>query len=261
LLRRIHSCNSCYSWLNTRHPCVTLEGMSAYESEPNDDADDNPIDTGIEMSVPPRRQLFTRKSVGVLLVICIAAGYLAMGRQKAVRQAEAMQAVADAGGHVYLDYQWDNGQIVPDAKRPEARWLRALVGETMLNRAVAVDLRGIERPDELAQTLRLLPYLHTIRADDSAVTDASLLVWCTMPGLTNLNLAGTSITDTGVVNLASLTQLTRLDVSRTAISDHATQALSTLRRLEHLNLANTKVTVPAVEQLRTTLPKCQVLTE
>ena len=101
---------------------------------------------------------------------------------------------------------------------PEAAWARRLVGDDMLNRAVAVDLRGVEQPDTVAESLLLLPYLHHVNAANTRLSDASLDVLRRMPGLTELDLQGTRVTDAGIANLASLTQLTTLSLARTTVT-------------------------------------------
>jgi len=199
-----------------------------------------------------------RVIVGIVLVVGMAAGYIVMSRQKAAKQAEAIHAVVQAGGRVYLDYQWKDGQPVPDAKPLQAKWLRQLVGDTMLNRAVAVDLRGIEQPDAVARCLPLLPDLRHIIAADTPISDESLVTWRRMPGLTGLDLQGTQITDAGVEHLAHLLQLTTLSLARTAVSDTSVVPLSRLRRLERLDVTGTLVSKDAVNRLRALLPKCHV---
>jgi hypothetical protein len=193
-----------------------------------------PTDTTVDAIPPPRPRVFVRVIIGIVLVIGMAAGYVAMGRQKAAKQAEAIEAVVQAGGRVYLDYQWHNDQPVPDAQPPQAMWLRRLVGDAMLNHAVAVDLRGVKQPDAVAQSLLLLPYLRHINAAGSSVSDASLAIWRRMPGLTQLDLHGTRITDAGVEYLSHLRQLKRVDLTDTSVSNDA------------------------VKRLRAALPKCEV---
>ena len=218
----------------------------------------DPEDATIDANPPRRPRILVRAFVGVVLVICMAVGYIAMGRQKAAKQAEAIDAVVQAGGRVYLDYQWHSGEPTTNAKAPQAGWVRRLVGDVMLDRAVAVDLRGVEQPDAVAKSLLLLPYLRHINAGNTALSDASLSVWRRMPGLTGLDLQGTRITDAGVENLAYLAQLTTLSLARTAISDKAVLALSRLKRLERLDLSGTQITPDAVSRLREMLPKCRV---
>jgi hypothetical protein len=217
-----------------------------------------PADTAVDTGPPRRPRVFVRAFVGVVLVACMAVGYIAMGRQKAAKQAEAIEAVVQAGGRVYLDYQWHAGEPTVNAKPPQAAWVRRLVGDAMLARAVAVDLRGVEQPDAVVQSLRLLPYLRHIDAGNTALSDASLSVWRRMSGLTGLDLQGTRITDAGVESLARLAQLTTLSLARTAISDKAVLALARLKRLERLDLSDTQVTPDALDRLRTLLPKCRI---
>ncbi len=217
---------------------------------PVNDTEGQARDTDQAASSPARPRVSLRVLVGAALVIGMAAGYIAMGRQKALRQAEAIEVVRQAGGRVYLDYQWRDGQPVPEAPPPYAAWLRRLVGDTMLNHAVAVDLRGAQLSVAVARSLLLLPYLHHINAADTVVADDTLALWCRMPGLKSLDLQGTPITDAGMEHLGRLPQLTTLSLARTAVSDRSVPALSRLRRLQQLDLANTAISPEGMRQLR-----------
>lgn len=218
----------------------------------------DPAGAVVDTDLPRQPRVVLRALVGVALVIGMAAGYVAMGRQKAVRQAEAIDVVVQAGGRVYLDYQWQAGEPVPDAQPPQAAWIRRLIGNTLLDRAVAVDLRGVEQPDDMARSLLLLPYVCHIRADDTTLSDTSLSLWRGKLGLTGLDLQGTRVTDTGVESLSRLTQLTTLSLARTAVSDESISSLARLKRLKLLDLSGTQVTSDAVGRLRGLLPKCRV---
>ena len=180
--------------------------------ESTDSPPSDPSDTG-----KPRVGL--RAAIGVILVVGMLAGWAAMGIQKARRQAEAVAALQAAGASVYFDYQWKNGQPVPDAVSPAAPWVRRVLGDDLLNRVVAVDLRGTQNPDALAHHFLLLPYVTHINAADTPLTDASLAIWRRMPGLTSLDLQGTRITAGGIQPLRRLPYLKQLLLARTAVAE------------------------------------------
>ncbi|MHB0955111.1 MAG: leucine-rich repeat domain-containing protein [Pirellulaceae bacterium] len=205
-----------------------------------------------------RPRIMLRVVLGVLLVVGMLSGWVAMGRQKAGKQAEAIETLVQAGARVYFDYQWKQGAPVADAVPPEARWVRRLMGDAMLDRAVAVDLRSVEQPDVIAQSLLLLPYLYHINAANTPLSDASLDVWRRLPGLTELDLQNTQVTDTGVADLVNLTQLTTLSLARTRITDESISTLSRLWHLQQLDLSGTLVTDAARKRLRARLPRCRV---
>ncbi len=212
----------------------------------------------VELGESHRPRFWLRMLVGVALVIGMAVGYFAMGYQKAARQAEAIDAIVRAGGRVYLDYQWSQDEPVTDAKRPQAAWVRRLIGDTLLDRAVAVDLRGVERPDDIARLLLLLPYVCDIRAGDTLLSDESLAAWRGKRGLTGLDLQGTRVTDAGIEHLSHLSGLATLSLARTAVSDKSVAALERCRRLEKLDLSDTRVSASAIQRLRDRLPKCRI---
>lgn len=160
-----------------------------------------------------------RAAIGILLVLGMLAGWAAMGIQKARRQADAVAALRAAGASVYFDYQWKNGQPVPNATPPEAAWLRSLLGDAFFDRAVAVDLRQASDPDALAHHFLLLPYLTHINAADTRLTDSSLAVWRRLPGLTSVDLSGTRITAGGIQPLRRMPNLKQLRLERTAVAE------------------------------------------
>lgn len=181
-----------------------------------------------------QRRVMIRVLFGVSLVVGMASGWVVMARQKADRQAEARDAIRQAGGVVYFDYQWRDGKPLPEAAPPGARWVRGLVGDDFLDRITAVDLTGVAHPDEMIRQLLLLPYLHTVRAGGSALSDRSLEVLGRLRGLRDLDLSGTAVTDADVSQLGNLKRLQRLDVTGTALSD------------------------TGLTQLDQTLPKCRI---
>lgn len=178
-----------------------------------------------ESSLAQQRRVMLRVLFGVSLIVGMASGWVLMARQRADRQADARSAIRAAGGAAYCDYQWVDGNPVPDAVPPGAPWFRRLVGGEFLDHVVAVDLGHAERPDELVRQLLLLPYLHTLRARGSGLSDQSLEVVGRLYGLHVLDLSGTSVTDSGVALLGGLTLLRQLDLTDTAVTDAGRAAL------------------------------------
>jgi hypothetical protein len=78
------------------------------------------------------RYLTTRLLLMILLFFIFLARYgeIATFRQWAARQAEAVQAIVEAGGEVRYDYQTSaTGQLNPKAEPPGPVWLRWLAGD------------------------------------------------------------------------------------------------------------------------------------
>jgi hypothetical protein len=207
----------------------------------------------------PRRRVALRAAVGILLLSGMILGWTAMGRQKARKQAEAIQAVEAVGGHVYLDYQWQDGQAQVDGKPQQATWLRRLVGPESLDRAVAVDLRSIEQPGEIARSLLLLPHLEELNASGTPFDDAALETACRLIRLRRLDLSQTVISDKGVARLSRLGGLVYLSLASTDVSDQCVKALAKLKHLRQLDLTATQVSEDAAAQLGKSLPKCKIV--
>ncbi len=200
-----------------------------------------------------------RVIVGVLLVAGMLGGWAVMGMQKARKQVEAIQAVTAAGGVVYLDYQWKNGQPLANGRPRQAAWLRSLLGPENLDRAVAVDLRSAQHPADLVSWLPLMPHLVDLNARGTPLADVALAKICSLVALTSLDLAGTAVTDDGIRQLRRLTQLTSLTLASTEVTDQSVATLTRLKRLRKLDLSATRLSEDAIERLRKRLPKCQIV--
>ena len=199
-----------------------------------------------------------RVVIALFLIGGMAFGWSAMGRQKARKQSEAMRAVEQLGGRVYLDYQWDEGGPVENGQPPQAAWLRRLVGAEMLDRAVAVDLQSVTQPDDTVRWLLLMPYLRHVDAANVPVSDASLVTLRRMTGIEYLDLQGTQVTDAGMVHVATLPRLRVLSLAGTTLSDAGLDALARCKSLRQLDVSETPVSREAIDRLQLALPKCRV---
>jgi hypothetical protein len=205
-----------------------------------------------------RPRLLLRIAVGVLLVAGMFYGWAAMGRQKASKQSEAVRAVLDAGGVVYWDYQWKDGQADLTGRPRQPAWLRRLVGEEFFHRAVAVDLRKVTDLSQAVESLPLLPYLTALDASGTDLDDDDVKFLRRLAGLRRLELAGTAITDDGLVQLDQLANLNHLSLASTRVTDEAIDVLARLDHLEWLDVSETDTSQEAIGRLRTALPKCSI---
>jgi serine/threonine protein kinase len=134
--------------------------------------------------------------------------------------------------------------------------LQSALGLRMLN------LSGTPITDEGLQHLGSLPSLQRLTLDKTSVTNKGMTIIGKMR-LRQLSLARTSITDDGVASLVDQYgvggNLRELDLSNTSITDGSVPSLRSIRRLERINLQGTSVTEQGVEELKSTLPKCEVL--
>jgi hypothetical protein len=206
----------------------------------------------------PRRHPVLRAALGCLLIAGMAYGWFAMARQKSLREVEAIAAVRQAGGRVYLDFQWEGGMLRPDAEPPEAAWLRGLLGPEIFDHAVAVDLRDATPAADVTRWLPLMPELRALAAKNVALDDESLGLIGRLLGLTHLDLSGTPISDQGIKRLERMSNLSVLTLAQTGISDQSVAALGRFRKLRRLDLTNTQISDQGIQQLADMLPKCRI---
>ncbi len=188
----------------------------------------------------PARRIAPRIIFGVALAIGMASGWFVMSRQKANRQLQAVTRLRQLGCQVYLNYQWDDQHAIRNGRPPEAAWLRRLVGDAMLDRAVAVKFESTDDPSAAIAELTGLPYLEYLDASDTPISDDDLIRIGRLHTIRHLDLGGTRITDAGLTSLAGLWQMESISLADTKVSDKGLGALNGLKRLKHFDLSETK---------------------
>jgi Leucine-rich repeat (LRR) protein len=78
--------------------------------------------------------------------------------------------------------------------------------------------------------------LRRLNVRGTRISDGTLAIAGTLPGLESLDIAYTQITDNGLDALVPLTHLTRLSLGRSKLSDRALEVLRLLTTLEYLDL-------------------------
>jgi Leucine-rich repeat (LRR) protein len=211
-------------------------------------------------SVPHPWRRFLRFSVrGLIALVLVIGVWLGWIVRQAHIQRDAVAAIWRTRGNIHYDWEWSNGNPLPDGKPWAPRWLVALIGVDYFGRVTAVDLRSFRRPKDvtLADVRRLIR-LHELYVNSPSVSDAELEH---LKGLTNLSvlrLYGTRVSDTGVVSLKGLTNLSVLDLRDTQVTDAGLAQLKGLTNLKKLDLHGTRVTDAGIEGLMRALPRLTV---
>jgi hypothetical protein len=186
-----------------------------------------------EQTPQPRKIL--RVVIGVVLVVGMAVGYWAMGRQRIGKQASAAASIKQLGGHVYLEHEWRDGAPDPEPTPPADSLARRMLGSAWLDRVVAVELDTV---DDLEQAVRALRWL---------------------PDLEFLNVTSPAFTDEHTKALGRITSLRSLRLAETRITDASVPFLKNLRLLKQLDLRGTEISAAGVKLLRRELAGCEIL--
>ncbi|MGO8691309.1 MAG: leucine-rich repeat domain-containing protein [Thermoguttaceae bacterium] len=180
---------------------------------------------------------FTIRSLLLLtLVVAIPCSWLAVARQEARRQREAVAEIERAGGRVYA---W-----------PEPAWLRELLVDDLFTNVTEVDFANSEIGDAGLEHLKGLPQLQVLYLTDTKVSDAGMEHVKQLPQLQVLGLGGTRITDAGLEHLKGVAQLGWLDLRGTKVSDAGLEHLKGLTKIFSLNLRGTAVGDAGLEHLK-----------
>ncbi len=190
-------------------------------------------------------------------------------------QQDAVAAIRRQSGQVGYDWEWKNGNVVPNAKPWAPQWLVGWLGVDYFGsvRAVYLDRPTILPPpfrerrdiDSLLTRVAHFGGLEALYLSGSAVTDAGMAHLNALTDLRCLSLPNTrvsdaglvhlqgmkclevlildkdGITDAGLAHLKGLTALKRLHIRYARISDAGLADLSVLAKLESLDLEHTEI--------------------
>ena len=163
----------------------------------------------------------------LILLACIAFGWIAVKLRQARKEREAVEILEGLGASVHYP---------PGLPRDRARgegWLGTLLGDDSLfahpHFVKLGSLEGLEHLEGLTQ-------LKILSLDGTQVTDAEMQRVERLTQLKHLSLESTRITDIGLEHFQRLTLLKSLSLKRTQITDAGLEHLEELKRLEALPL-------------------------
>ncbi len=163
------------------------------------------IITGMIAPKPKLRWFqFRLRSLLIFVTLCaLPCSWLAVKRQEARRQREAIAAIKKLGGDVFYDWQHD-AKGLPVTQPPGPAGLRNLLGFDFFDSVYEVVWRSNGR---------------------NRVTDNELELLTGFADLCRLDLSGTQVTDIGLENLKGLSQLKWLDLYQTKVTDAGVKKL------------------------------------
>jgi len=206
-----------------------------------------------------RFQFSVRSLVVLVIATAIACCWLTVKMRQAERQRQVAEAIRQAGGAVYYDYEFDKRGIPSGGEPTAPAWLRRLVGEDFFSQFVHVYLSNTGYGDEGLEHLKAKTNLVVLGLSNTQITDAGLENLKRLTNLKWLDLLGTQVTDNGLERLKGQTNLESLYLLGTQITDNGLEHLKGLTNLRYLDLSNTQVTKKGVEELDKALPNCRVV--
>jgi hypothetical protein len=225
-----------------------------------------------------RRFQFSIRSLLVLVVVvAVPCSWMAVERERAKTQKEAVEAIQRSAGLVFYDYQIGApGVVVRNSGPPGPAALRSLLGDDFFAVVIEASLGngGIEQVGRLPHLRRLnisvpikdadlvhvegLSELRELDLGGLSITDAGLEHLRFLKQLQYLGIWGTKVTNAGLRHLKALSELRRLNLSDTRVTDAGLQYVMGLPQLQELDLTSTKVTGEGVAKLQQTLPNCKI---
>jgi len=189
----------------------------------------------------PRWRRFSLRILLVfVLLLCLPLSWLRVKLNEAREQREAVTRIEQRNGRVFAhcSVNADGSSVSMIGKRtPPATgtyWLRKWLGDDFFDSVAGVLFSRADIGDDDLPCLSRLTDLQVLMLHDTQISDVGLVH---VQGLTNLEvllLRNTRVTDAGLVHLAGLNKLKRLEL-------HGTQ-----------------VTDKGLDELRQTLPNCNI---
>ncbi len=167
----------------------------------------------------------------LVVVVALPCSWLAIERERASKQTEAVDKVWALHGQVC----WDPQPVKWGPRPSEPAWLRSMLGDEFFRFDSCVQFSSITSDTDVAlESLKGLTQLQELWLDETNTTDA------------------------GLERLRGLSQLQELYLSNTQVSDAGLPNLKGLTNLRILVLGGTKVTDTGVKKLQQALPDCKI---
>jgi hypothetical protein len=191
---------------------------------------------------------------GLIALILFMALGLAWEAYRTRIQRRAIATIRAADGSVKYNWQWKNGEPVPDAKPPAPEQIVEFIGVDHFGNAKAVELYPRSRRDRdfnaedranleaALDSIKTLPQVEHVNLLASRVNDGELAKLNGVKTINHLGLNWTEIGDAGLEQLAGLPNLTRLGLHRAPITDAGLVHLKKFPKFTTLYLGYTRIT-------------------
>lgn len=206
----------------------------------------------------------------LLLLILVAALWLGWRVDKARRRRNAIAQVEKYNGYVDFDYQFVNGNEIPDAQPKAPTWLRRNLGDDYFRNVCRVYYSNQPLSDATLAPLKDLSAIEELSFSKSfyhgkapvdpppgldRLTEAGLTRFDGLTRLRRLNIGYMELTGSMLRYLNHCTQLEELEITELeniegGISDEDMPALGSMPRLRVLSLWNLQVTGSCLKRLR-----------
>ena len=193
---------------------------------------------------PWRFQFGIRSVLAFSLASSIAVSWLAVQREKAQRQANAVEWAKNLGGGVRYSWEFESGNQLRNPEPPALEWLRRMLGIDFFSAVAEIDLDGSKTDDAGLERLKDLPRLTNLFLEHTNITDGGMVAIGGLPQLEYLRLSHTRVTDVGLEKLSGLFQLQILGVCDTKITDRGLKHLAGLPHLKNLLIEDTASRTP-----------------
>jgi internalin A len=158
-----------------------------------------------------------RGLIVLVLVIGAELGWIVHQARQAHVQRDAVAAIQKAGGSVYYDWEWSNGNVIPEGKPWAPQFLVDFIGIDYFGHISSATIDG-ETDAVIAEIERLIR-LQRLVFIGSSVSDAGLAHLKGLNNLSTLYLDNGQVTDAGLEHLKGLTKLRMLCFARNRITE------------------------------------------
>jgi Leucine-rich repeat (LRR) protein len=154
------------------------------------------------MTDAAKHRRWLRYSLITLLVLVVIAGvtmtWIGRTMRAWAQRTEVVEAIANAGGRVRLDFQIDeSGNRIAEARPHASTWFRSLTNDNLGGNAVEAEVPT----NDALEDIDILPNLRILDLISSGITDACLPHLEHLSQLESLHLHETKLTEQGILKI------------------------------------------------------------
>ena len=177
---------------------------------------------------------------------------------RAAKTNDPWQIIGEARGEVNISKTHEVALSVKRHHQFSYR-LSSIIKTLKPNDIDALDLGRTGISDKEIPYVIYFPLLKELDLGWTKVTDKGISHLKTLTELTKLKLSFVSVDDSVLLSIKQISSLVDLSIKGTLVTDNGIAYIGSMQKLERLNITHTRISNRGYENLRKTIPSCEIV--